>query len=116
MSADSTPKLTEDITKSAVVVVVVVFVCFLFFCVSTGLSFYRYVLVFVQEHKLESYEYVFRSSGLAKTMLQGTVKGGRRQGRQRKRWEYDAVVEIREPFQLAARPNGQNLSRHADGE
>ena len=26
-------------------------------------------------------------SGLAKTILQGTVKGGRRQGRQRKRWE-----------------------------
>ena len=27
------------------------------------------------------------SSGLAKTILQGTVKGGRRQGRQRMRWE-----------------------------
>ena len=32
------------------------------------------------------------SSGLAKTILQGTVKGGRRQGRQRKRWE-DNVKE-----------------------
>ena len=31
--------------------------------------------------------HVSRSSGLAKTILQGTVKGGRRQGRQRKRWE-----------------------------
>ena len=30
---------------------------------------------------------VSRSSGLAKTILQGMVKGGRRQGRQRKRWE-----------------------------
>ena len=30
--------------------------------------------------------YVSRS-GLAKTILQGTVKGGRRQGRQKKRWE-----------------------------
>ena len=30
---------------------------------------------------------VSRSSGLAKTILQGTVKGGRRQGRQRKKWE-----------------------------
>ena len=28
-----------------------------------------------------------RSSGLAKTILQGTVKAGRRQGRQRKRWQ-----------------------------
>ena len=26
-------------------------------------------------------------AGLAKTILQGTVEGGRRQGRQRKRWE-----------------------------
>ena len=31
--------------------------------------------------------HVSRSSGLAKTTLQSTVKGGRRQGRQRKRWE-----------------------------
>ena len=30
---------------------------------------------------------ISRSSGLAKTILQGTVTGGRRQGRQRKRWE-----------------------------
>ena len=30
---------------------------------------------------------IYRSSGLAKTILQSTVKGGRRQGRQRKRWE-----------------------------
>ena len=37
--------------------------------------------------KLQWYGHVFRSSGLAKTILQGTVKGGRRQGRKRKRWE-----------------------------
>ena len=30
---------------------------------------------------------VTRSSGLANTILQGTVQGGRRRGRQRKRWE-----------------------------
>ena len=30
---------------------------------------------------------VSRSLGLAKTISQGTIKGGRRQGRQRKRWE-----------------------------
>ena len=28
-----------------------------------------------------------RSSGPAKTILQGTMKGGRRPGRQRKRWD-----------------------------
>ena len=31
--------------------------------------------------------HVSRSSGLAETILPGTVKGGRRQGGQRKRWE-----------------------------
>ena len=31
--------------------------------------------------------HVSHSSGLTKSILQGTVKGGRRQGRQRKRWE-----------------------------
>ena len=36
---------------------------------------------------MQWYGYVSRSSGSAKTILQGTVKGGRRQGRQRKRWE-----------------------------
>ena len=33
------------------------------------------------------YHYVSRSSGLAKTILQGTVQGGRKRGRQKKRWE-----------------------------
>ena len=37
--------------------------------------------------KLQWYGHVSCSSGLAKIILQGTVKGGRRHGRQRKRWE-----------------------------
>ena len=36
---------------------------------------------------MQWYGHVSRSSGLAKTIFQGTVKGGRRQGRQKKRWE-----------------------------
>ena len=44
-------------------------------------------LTTVKRRKLQWYGHVFRSSGLAKTILQGTVKGRRRQGRQRKRWE-----------------------------
>ena len=44
-------------------------------------------LTLVKRHKLQWYGHVSCSSGLAKTILQGTVKGGRRQGRQRKRWE-----------------------------
>ena len=45
------------------------------------------LLTIVKRHKLQWYGHVSRSSGLAKTILQGTVKGGRRQGGQRKRWE-----------------------------
>ena len=45
------------------------------------------LLTIVKRRKLQWYGHVYRSSGLAKTILQGTVKGGRRQGRQRKRWE-----------------------------
>ena len=41
----------------------------------------------VKRRKLQWYGHVSRSSDLAKTILQGIVKGGRRQGRQRKRWE-----------------------------
>ena len=37
--------------------------------------------------QLQWYGHVSRSSGLAKTILHGSAKGGRRQGRQRKRWE-----------------------------
>ena len=45
------------------------------------------LLTIVKRHELQRYGHVSRLTGLAKTILQGTVKGGRRQGRQRKRWE-----------------------------
>ena len=42
----------------------------------------------VKRRKLQWYGHVSRSSGPAKTILQGTVKGGRRrQGGEKKRWE-----------------------------
>ena len=44
-------------------------------------------LTIIKRHRLQCYGHVFRSSDLAKTILQCTVRGGRRQGRQRKRWE-----------------------------
>ena len=50
------------------------------------------LLTIVKRRKLLWYGHVSRSSGLAKTILQVTVKGGRKQGRQRKRWE-DNVKE-----------------------
>ena len=45
------------------------------------------LLTIVKRRKLQWYGHVSRSPGLTKTILQGTVKGGRRQGGQRKRWE-----------------------------
>ena len=45
------------------------------------------LLTIVKRYKLKWYGHVSRSSGLAQTILHGTVKGGRRQGRQRERWE-----------------------------
>ena len=47
---------------------------------------YEDLLTSVKRHKLKWYGHVTRSSELAKTILQDTVQGGRRRGRQRKRW------------------------------
>ena len=44
-------------------------------------------LTIVRRHKLQWYGHVSRSSGLARTTLQGTVKWESRQGRQRERCE-----------------------------
>ena len=44
------------------------------------------LLTTVKRRKLKWYGHIPRSTGLAKTILQGTVQGGRR-GRQKKRWE-----------------------------
>ena len=48
---------------------------------------YEDLLTTVKRCKLKWYRCITRSSGLAKTILQGTVQGGRRRGRQKKRWE-----------------------------
>ena len=45
------------------------------------------LLTIIKRCKLQWYGHVSHSSGLAKTILQGTMKEGRRQGRQRERWE-----------------------------
>ena len=44
-------------------------------------------LTIIKRCKLKWCVHVSHSSGLVKAILLGTVKGGRRQGRQRKRWE-----------------------------
>ena len=47
----------------------------------------RRPLTIVKRRKLQWYSHVSRSSGQTKTILQGTIKGGRRQGRQRRKWK-----------------------------
>ena len=51
------------------------------------------LLTIVKRRRIQWYGHVSSSSCLAKPILQGTVKGGRRQGKQRKRWE-DNIREL----------------------
>ena len=48
---------------------------------------YEDLLTTVKKRKLRWYGHKTRSTGLAKIILQGTVQGRRRRGRQKKRWE-----------------------------
>ena len=48
---------------------------------------YDELLALVKKQKLRWFGHVSRSSGLAKTILQGTVKGKRKRGRLKKRWD-----------------------------
>ena len=45
------------------------------------------LLIMVKERKLTWYGPISGSSGMMKTILQGTVTGASRRGRQKKRWE-----------------------------
>ena len=60
--------------------------------IQQAIGLHEDLLTTVKRRKLQRYGNVSRSSGLAKTILQGTVEEGRRQGRQRKRWE-DGIRE-----------------------
>ena len=53
---------------------------------------YEDLLTTVKKRKLRWYGHVTRSEGLAKTILQGTVQGKRRRGRQKKKWA-DNILE-----------------------
>ena len=48
---------------------------------------YDGLLTLVKKRKLRRFGHVSRSCGLAKTILQDTVQGKKRNGRQKKRWE-----------------------------
>ena len=76
-----------------------------------------HLLTIVKRRKLQWYGHVSRSSGLAKTILQGTVKGGRRQGGQRKRWkdnigEWTGLEFAKSQRAVENRENGGNWLRN----
>ena len=60
--------------------------------IQAAIGEYDELLTLVKKRKLRWFGHVSRSSGLAKTILQGTVKGKRKRGRQKKRWE-DKIKE-----------------------
>ena len=68
------------------------------------------LLTIVKRRKLQWYGLVSRSSGLAKTILQGTMEGGRRQGRQRKKWE-DNIREWTGPEFTKSRRTVENREK-----
>ena len=45
------------------------------------------LLTMIKKRILRWYGHISRSPGMAKTILQGTMKGARKRGRQKKRWE-----------------------------
>ena len=55
--------------------------------IQAAIGEYDELLTLVKKRKVRWFGHVSRSSGLAKTILQGTVKGKRKKGRQKKRWE-----------------------------
>ena len=55
--------------------------------IQAAIGEYDELLTLVKKRKLRWFGHVSRSSGLAKTTLQGTVKGKRKRGKQKKRWE-----------------------------
>ena len=63
---------------------------------------YDELLTLVKKRKIRWFSHISRSSGLAKTVLQGTVKGKRR-GRQKKRWEDNIIEWTRMDFASSTR-------------
>ena len=57
--------------------------------IQNALGVHDDLLTMVKKRKLRWYGHISRSSGMAKTILQGTVNGIRRRERQKKRWKYN---------------------------
>ena len=60
--------------------------------VTSEIGKHQNLLEIVKSRKLKWFGHTVRSDGLAKTCLQGTVRGGRNRGRPRKKWA-DNITE-----------------------
>ena len=78
--------------------------------IQAAIGEYDELLTLVKKRKLRWFGHVSRSSGLAKTILQGTVKGKRKRGRQKKRWEDNIKEWTRMDFASSTR-TAENRSR-----
>ena len=78
--------------------------------IQAAIGEYDELLTLVKKRKLRWFGHVSRSSGLAKTIIQGTVKGKRKRGRQKKRWEDKSKSgqELTLPAQLGQLKTGQD--------
>ena len=76
----------------------------------TAIGVYDELLTLVKKRKLIWFGHVSRSSGLAKTNLQGTVKGKRKRGRQKKRWE-DNIKEWTGMYFASSTRTAENWTR-----
>ena len=81
--------------------------------IQAAIGEYDELLTLVKKRKLRWSGHVSRSSGLAKAILQGTVKGKRKRGRQKKRWETisKSGQEWTLPAQLGQLKTGQDGKR-----
>ena len=55
--------------------------------IQAAIGEYDDILTLVKKQKLRWFGHVSRSSGLAKTILQGTMKGKRKRDREKKMWK-----------------------------
>ena len=78
--------------------------------IQAAIGEYDELLTLVKKRKLRWFGHVSRSSGLAKTILQGTVKGKRKRGRQKKRWEDNIKEWTGMDFASSTRA-AENMSR-----
>ena len=71
--------------------------------IQAAIEEYDELLTLVKKRKLRWFGYVSRSSGLAKTVLQGIVKGKIKRDRQKKRWEDNIKEWTRMDFASSTR-------------